>query len=45
MNERGAFAKFLFEMGYNSKKQSLDEGVDPSSMLWDSVLFSKIKVL
>eukprot|EP01102_Stenamoeba_stenopodia_P012401 TRINITY_DN3916_c0_g1_i1.p1 TRINITY_DN3916_c0_g1~~TRINITY_DN3916_c0_g1_i1.p1 ORF type:complete len:689 (-),score=164.93 TRINITY_DN3916_c0_g1_i1:125-2191(-) len=43
MNERGAFAKFLFEMGYNSKKQSLDEGVDPSSMLWDSVLFSKIK--
>lgn len=39
----GGISKLIFNMGINSKKGNLDNGGEPKSMLWDSIVFSKFR--
>jgi len=43
LRTEGGIKKFLFESGFNSKKSTLEGGGPPTSGLWDSIIFNKMK--
>lgn len=42
-DQKGGIAKFLFDLGYNSKQAILEEGQDASGSFWNSIVFDKIR--
>lgn len=43
IRDSGSIKKFLFETGFNSKRDNLKSGGAPTSTLWDALVFSKMK--